>query len=119
LVEYRYINKKKAMAKKMTIETLVEITANEFRAVGKRFDSIESTMKEGFGIVLDELRGLRDDVKQTRATSRAEYPELKEKVESLEEGHLFRGKLSQPCHDFFAMIGQNDSNANLSHENLL
>ncbi len=41
-------------------------------------------MQEGFGIVLDELRGLRDDVKQARAASRVEYAELR-KGDALEE----------------------------------
>jgi len=41
--------------KRMPIDQLAEITAHEFHTVGQRFDTLESTMKEGFGIVLDEL----------------------------------------------------------------
>ena len=73
------------MQKKMTIDTLAQVTANEFRVVGKRFDSVESTIKEGFGMMLDELRGLRDEVKQARGASSVEYTQLREKVEVLEE----------------------------------
>ena len=69
----------------MPIDQLAEITAHEFHTVGQRFDTLESTMKEGFGIVLDELRGLRDDVKQARAASNVDYAMLKEKIEALEE----------------------------------
>jgi len=47
---------------RMTIDRLAHMTANEFHAV-------RSEIKEGFEIVLDELRGLRDDVKQARAAS--------------------------------------------------
>ncbi len=86
------MSNKISMTKKITIETLAEITANEFRTVSKRFDALEgkvdtlqSTMKEGFGIVLDELRGVRDDVKQARGASSVEYAQLREKVEALEE----------------------------------
>jgi hypothetical protein len=42
-------------------------------------------MKENFGLVLEVLNGLRDDVKQARSASRVEYVELREKVDALEE----------------------------------
>jgi hypothetical protein len=71
--------------KEMAIDRLAEITADEFPTVGERFDSLQATMREGFGIVLDELRGLRDDVKQTRAGSTVDYAMLKGKIEALEE----------------------------------
>ena len=69
------------MARKMTIDTWAEITANELRTVGK--SAIEPTMKEGFEIMFDELRGLRDDLKQARAARGVEYAQWQAKDEAL------------------------------------
>jgi hypothetical protein len=73
------------MAKNMTIDTLAQMTANEFRTVGKRLDTGESTMREGFAAVLEELQGLNDSVKQARGASNVESAGLREKIEALEE----------------------------------
>ena len=76
MVRLEILSNKIPMTKRISMEKLAERTANAFHTVGKRFDSLEgkvdtleSTIKEGFGIVLDELRGLRDDVKQARGAS--------------------------------------------------
>ena len=66
-----------SMAKNMTIDTLAQMTANEFRTVGKRLDTGESTMREGFAAVLEELQGLNDSVKQARGASNVESAGLR------------------------------------------
>ncbi len=59
--------------KKMTIDRLAQMTASAFHAVRSEmqegFRTVRSEIKEGFEIVLDALRGLRDDVKQAQASS--------------------------------------------------
>jgi hypothetical protein len=42
-------------------------------------------MKESFGLVLEVLNGLRDEVKQARSASRVAYAELRAKGDALEE----------------------------------
>jgi hypothetical protein len=63
------------------------LSQNGFLTVGTSCDALEgkgdtlqSTMHEGFGIVLDALRGLRDDVKHAREASSVEDAQLRDKV---------------------------------------
>jgi hypothetical protein len=43
------------------------------------------SMKESFGLVLEVLNGLRDDVKQARGARSVEYAQRRENVEALAE----------------------------------
>ena len=49
------------------------------------FQSVNKNMKDNFGLMLEVMNGLRDDVKQARGASNVEYAGLREKVEALEE----------------------------------
>ena len=77
------------MAKKMTIEMLAQMTEERMQGVEKEmkegFSSVNKNMKDNFGLMLEVMNGLRDDVKQARGASNVEYAGLREKVEALEE----------------------------------
>jgi hypothetical protein len=68
--------------KHMTIDALARMTQEGLRDVEGR---LVSTMKEGFETVLEEMRGLRDDVKQSRQASRVETADLADRVATLEK----------------------------------
>ena len=59
--------------------TFFDELEGKVKALEGKVDTLQSTTQEGFGIVLDELRGLRDDVKQARGASSVEYAQLREK----------------------------------------
>ena len=81
------------------IEELAKITASGFSDVDKRFFNVDKRfsdidkqfvdvrkeMREGFAMVLDEVRGIRNEVKTYYQGSRIEYGELDERMETLEE----------------------------------
>ena len=87
------------MVKKITIEQLAHITKRGFDEVDKRFadvdkrlgegekrfQKIEHTMKEGFEMVLDEVRGLRDDMKIDQQADRMIHGDLNERIVVLEK----------------------------------
>lgn len=97
------------MAKKITIDDLARMTQDQFHTLDKKMDEgfglidkrfgmvdkrfgmiderigmIDERMKDGFGMVLDELKGVRDEMRIGRQASRVEYGGLKERVEKLE-----------------------------------
>jgi len=74
--------------KKMTIETLAAATQEQFLALERKVDSgfkeVRKDMKEGFHIVLEEVKGLRDDVKIARQATRIDNAGVIERLEKLE-----------------------------------
>mgnify|MGYP001619435765 FL=1 len=71
---------------KITIETLAEMTHNEFRRLEGRLDQMvtKELFKEGFDVLLSEIKGLRGDLSNYRAGTHIEYAEILERVEALE-----------------------------------
>jgi hypothetical protein len=59
--------------------TFFDELEGKVKALEGKVDTLQSTTQEGFGIVLDERWGLRDDVKQARGASSVEYAQLREK----------------------------------------
>ena len=74
-----------AKKKKITIDTLAQMNEERIQGVEKEVREGFQSMKESFGLVLEVLNGLRDDVKQARGASNVEYAQLREKVAALEE----------------------------------
>lgn len=72
---------------KITIEKLAEMTQNEFRSLERRMDQMvtKELFKEGFEVLLSEIKGLRGDVSNYRMGTRIEYAELLGRVEALEK----------------------------------
>ncbi len=68
---------------KITIETLAEMTQNEFRRLEEKMVTKE-LFKEGFDVLLSEIKGLRGDLSNYRAGTHIEYAEILERVEALE-----------------------------------
>ena len=58
---------------------------NKVDALDSKVDGLEVKMKAGFETVLEELRGLRDDVKIARQASRADDDELRRRMDTLEQ----------------------------------
>ena len=81
-------NKNEQLSTKRDIEELAEMTAKGFVDVEKRIDgrigSLEKTMKEGFEMVLEEIKGMREESKISRQATRIEYMELSDRVDMLE-----------------------------------
>ena len=75
------------MEKKITIEKLAEMTQNEFRGLEARMDQMvtKELFKEGFDIMLSEIKGLRTDMLDFRGATRIEYAELANRVDVLEK----------------------------------
>ena len=71
---------------KITIKTLAEIMYNEFRCLEGRLDQMvtRELFKEGFDVLLSEIKGLRGDLSHYRAGTHIEYAEIVERVEALE-----------------------------------
>ncbi len=71
------------MAQKMTIEKLATMTQREFREIDKKMDQMvtKDMFKEGMDIVLNEIRGVRSDVKNIHI----DIVGLEERLEVLEE----------------------------------
>jgi hypothetical protein len=81
--------------KKITIERLAASSQEQFLALERKMASgfkevredmnvMRDTMKEGFHIVLEEIRGLRDDVKIARQAARVDHAGVIEQLEKLE-----------------------------------
>ena len=68
---------------KITIETLAEMTQNEFRRLEEKMVT-KQLFKEGFDVLLSEIKGLRGDLSNYRAGTHIEYAEILERVEALE-----------------------------------
>ena len=71
---------------KITIKTLAEIMYNEFRCLEGRLDQMvtKELFKEGFDVLLSEIKGLRGDLSNYCAGTHIEYAEILERVEALE-----------------------------------
>ena len=72
------------MARKMTIDGSAQITAREFAAVRQEMVT-KDLFKEGTKMILDEIGGLREEVKIWRQETRIEVSELRERVDKLEK----------------------------------
>lgn len=72
------------MAKKITIDTVAQMTVQEFTAMRKEIVT-KDMFKEGIRLVLDEVGGLRGDVKTWHQESRIEISELRERMDILEK----------------------------------
>ncbi len=71
------------MEEKITIEKLAEMTQSEFRSLNERMVTKE-LFKEGFDVLLAELKGLRSDFKTYQNEVHIEYAQLLGRVEVLE-----------------------------------
>ncbi len=73
----------------MTIDELGRMTARGFRdtekRLGDKIDGLWNDMKAGFQLVLEEMRGFREETKIGLQAMRIEYAELRERVENLEK----------------------------------
>ncbi len=67
--------------KEMTINELAGMTQRGLRDVETR---LREDMKAGFQMVLEEMRGFREEMRIGLQTVRIEYAELRERVETLE-----------------------------------
>ena len=65
----------------MTINELAGMTQRGLRDVETR---LREDMKAGFQMVLEEMRGFREEMRIGLQTVRIEYAELRERVETLE-----------------------------------
>lgn len=76
------------MAKKMTIEALAGITQRGLHDVETRLRQemvTKDLFKEGVQMVLEELRGFREETRVGLQAMRIEYAELRERVDNLEK----------------------------------
>ena len=72
------------MVKKMTIESLAQITEERIQGVENEVRAGFQAMKENFGMVIEVMNGLRDDVKQSNMARKVEVAQLQAKDEELE-----------------------------------
>jgi hypothetical protein len=72
----------------MTIGNLAAASQEQFLTLERKVDSgfkeVRNDMKEGFHIVLEEVKGLRDDVKIAHQATRIDNAGVLERLENLE-----------------------------------
>jgi hypothetical protein len=69
--------------KKITIERLAALAQEQFLTLDKKMNGLQEDIKEGFHIVLEEMKGRRDDVKIAHRASCVEHAGVVERLEKL------------------------------------
>ena len=72
-------------ATKADVEAVAAGLHTEFVRLEKKVDALDDTVKTGFETVLEELRGMRDDMNIGRQASRIESAELSQRMDMLEQ----------------------------------
>jgi hypothetical protein len=72
-------------ATKADVEEVAAGLHTEFVRLEKKVNALDDTVKTGFETVLEELRGMRDDMKIGRQASRVESAELSQRMDMLEQ----------------------------------
>jgi hypothetical protein len=72
-------------ATKGDVEEVAAGLHTEFVRLEKKVDGLDDNIKTGFETVLEELRGMRDEMKIGRQASRVESAELSQRMDMLEQ----------------------------------